>query len=62
MACIIAIYLLNKKGHCHKYICDTKLLTYKKFFFQLEASAGSLIEVLGSRVLIFFKTRRAALF
>ena len=34
----IAIYLLNKKGHCHKYICDTKLLTYKKFFFQLEAS------------------------
>ena len=36
MACIIAIYLLNKEGLCHKY-------------------TGSLIEVVGVCVLIFFK-------
>ena len=55
IACIIAIYLLNKKGLCHLYTCDKQLLTYKKFFFQLEASAESLIELLGSRILTFRK-------
>ena len=35
MACIIAIDLINKKGLCLKLTCDTQLLTYEKFFFQL---------------------------
>ena len=38
------IYLLNKKGLYHKYTWDIQLLTYKKFFYQLEASAESLIK------------------